>query len=129
MTLLRKVISKLETKDTLEQLRTLCERIYKEEMEENEMEYIDYGPEGPNIFLCLQVPGHTTKHVGFLTLERESEDLYLSVFWALLKKDIIPGDVENTPAARKMKVWEIKEYKTEKILTEYAKTFKLLNGE
>ena len=129
MTLLRKVISKLETKDTTEQIRALCERIFNEEIEHGEMENIEYGPKGPNIFLCLEVPGHTTKHVGYLTLERESDEVYLAVFWSLLKKDIIAGDVENTPAARKTKVWEIKEFKTEKILTEYAKTFKLLNGE
>ena len=129
MTLLSKVISKLETKDIVEQLRILCERISKEEIEERKMEYIDFGPKGPNIFLTLEVPGHTIKHVGYLTLERESEDVYLAVFWSLLKKDIIPGDLENTPSARKIKVWEIKEHKTEKILTEYAKTFKFLSGD
>lgn len=129
MTLLSKVISKLETKDVVEQIRILCEKISKEEIEGGKMEYVEFGPKGPNIFLTLQVPGHTTKHIGFLTLERESEDIYLAVFWSLLKKDIIPGDIENTPSARKVKVWEIKEHKTEKILTQYAKTFKFLNGE
>jgi len=128
MTLLRKVISKLETKETSEQVRALCERISNEELDKG-MELIEYGPVGPNIFLTLEVPGHTTKHVGFLTLEREAEEVYLAVFWTLLKADIIPEDPENTPAARKIKVWEINEFKTEKILTEYAKTFKFLNGE
>ena len=128
MTLLGKVIAKLETKETTEQIRSLCERILAEESEEG-MEEIEYGPVGPNIFLTLQVPGHTTKHIGFLTLERETEGSYLSVFWTLLKMEIIPGDPEKTNSARKTKVWEIKEFKTEKILTEYAKTLKFLKGE
>jgi len=128
MTLLGKVIARLETKETTEQIRSLCERILAEESEEG-MEEIEYGPVGPNIFLTLQVPGHTTKHIGFLTLERETEGSYLSVFWTLLKTEIIPGDPEKTNSARKTKVWEIKEFKTEKILTEYAKTLKFLKGE
>jgi hypothetical protein len=128
MTLLGKVIAKLETKETTEQIRSLCERILAEESEEG-MEEIEYGPVGPNILLTLQVPGHTTKHIGFLTLERDTEDSYLSVFWTLLKAEIIPGEPENTNSARKTKVWEIKEFKTEKILTEYAKTLKFLKGE
>jgi len=128
MTLLGKLISKLETKETTEQVRNLCERIFAEESEEG-MEYIEYGPTGPNILLTLQVPGHTNKHIGFLTLERETDDLYLSVFWTLLKAEIILGEPEKTNSARKTKVWEIKEFKTEKILTAYAKTLKFLKGE
>ena len=93
------------------------------------MPFLEYGPEGPNIFLCLEVPGHTTKHIGFLTLEREEEELYLAVFWALERSQIIPDDPKNTLPARKKRVWEIRDHRAEKILTEYAKHFKFLRGE
>jgi hypothetical protein len=127
LAILREILVKLKEHPLTQQVRTLCALILEEEMKE--MPFWEYGPVGPNIFLCLEVPGHTTKHIGFLTLEREEEELYLAVFWALEKSKILPDDPENTLPARKKKVWEIKHFKAEKILTEYAKRYKQLRGE
>jgi hypothetical protein len=127
LAILREIIVKLKDHPLTQQVRTLCELILEEEVKD--MPFLEYGPKGPNIFLCLQIPGHTTKHVGYLTLEREEEELYLVVSWSIEKSKIIPDDPENTQPCRKRKVWEIKDHRAEKILTEYAKRFKLLRGE
>lgn len=127
MAILREILEKIKPHPLTQQVRTLCDLILEEE--KSSMQYFEYGPKGPNIFLCLEVPGHTKKHIGFLTLEREEEELYLAVFWALELFKIIPGDPERTIPPRKIKVWTIKAHKAEKILTEYAKRFKQLRGE
>ena len=127
MAILREILVKLKEHPLTQQVRTLCSLILEEEIKG--MPFLEYGPKGPNIFLCLETPGHTTKHIGFLTLEREEEEQYLAVFWTIEKAIIIPGDPENTPPARKRKVWVIKDHRAEKILTEYATRFKQLRGE
>lgn len=127
MAILREILVKLKEHPLTQQVRTLCSLILEEEGKG--MPFLEYGPKGPNIFLCLEIPGHTTKHIGFLTLEREEEELYLAVFWTIERSMIIPGDPENTLPARKRKVWEIKDHRAEKILTEYAMRFKQLRGE
>lgn len=127
MAILREILVKLKEHPLTQQVRTLCSLILEEESAS--MKRLEYGPKGPNIFLCLEVPGHTTKHIGFLTLEREEDELYLAVFWTIEKSKIIPDDPEGTLPARKRKVWEIKDHRADKILTEYAQRFKILRGE
>lgn len=127
MAILREILVKIKDHPLTQQVRELCSLIIEEE--QKDMPFLEYGPKGPNIFLCLETPGHTTKHIGFLTLEREEEEMYLVVNWSIEKSKIIPGDPENTLPARKMKVVEVKDHRPEKILTEYAKRFKIARGE
>lgn len=126
--ILRDLINEMKTDDLTQQVRELCDRIRAEEADE--MEYIKFEPKGPNIFLCLEVPGKTTRDVGFLTLERESEDLYLAVFWNIGISQIdLEADPLESARPRKMKIHEIADHRPEKILTHYAKWFKFYKGE
>ena len=125
MTILRELIEQMKSnkKDNLQQIRELCDRIMQEE--KSNITHKSHLPVGPNIFLALEVPGRNSKEVAYLTLERETEDLYLAVLYTiplmLLK---IP-----TSGLRRQMVWEIEDHRPEKILTEYAKHYKYLRGE
>lgn len=123
MGILQTLISELKTKDLTQQVRELCDRIAKEEKES--IQHDHFLPEGPNIFLSLEVPGRSKKEVAYLTLERESEDTYLTVLYT------IPVVKMRRPdsSLKRQKVWEINDHRPEKILTEYAKVIKLLRGE
>jgi hypothetical protein len=129
MSILRDLIDKMKTNDATEQIRILTEQIFTEETPQ--MKYIDFRPQGANIFLALQVPGHTKKEVGFLCLERETEDLWIASYWTIPEKLIEEKiEVEEKEAApRKKKVIQINDHRPEKIVTEYAKLFKFYNGE
>lgn len=130
MSILRDLISNMKTNDLVEQIRILCDQIL--EQESKDMKYIDYRPQGANIFLCLQIPGSTKKDIGFLALERDNEDLWLASFWSIsetLLMETLNKDATISSSPRKKKVHEIKDHRPEKILTEYAKLFKFYHGE
>lgn len=123
MRILKQLLDELKTEDNTQQVRELCDKISKEEY--NPDGHIDHLPIGPNIFLSLEVPGRSTKEIAFLTLERESEDLYLAVLYTIpLLHTRMP---EST--LKRQRVWEIKDHRPEKILTAYAKQYKYLRGE
>lgn len=129
MSILRDLINNIKTKDLVEQMRIMCDQILEEESEE--MTYVNFRPQGANIFLGLQVPGSTKKEVGFLCLERENEDLWLASFWSISESQILAAlEIEDrTVSPRKKKMHEIRDHRPEKILTEYAKLFKFYHGE
>ena len=81
MTILGDIIQDLATDKLVEQVHMICQRIKEEE--QVSFEYIEYASEGPNIFLTLEVPGRNKKEVGFLSLEREGEEIYLSIYSTL----------------------------------------------
>jgi hypothetical protein len=116
-------------KDATEKLRAVCDQIAKEEEEKIKKEFPDPSilPRGPNIFLSLPVKGRTTKEKAVLTLERQLGNTYAGVLYTVAARD-----VENLPPEnihfRKQALWEIKETVNEKILTEYAKMYKHLEG-
>ena len=129
MSILGDLISKLKTDDLVEQMRIMCDQIFEEESAE--MDYIDFRPQGANIFICLQIPGPTTHEVGFLALERENEDLWIASHWSMLESDLkrAQADQEYVGRPRKKKSHEIKDHRPEKILTRYAKLLKFYSGE
>ncbi len=117
MTLLKQLLGEIKSDNRLDKLRQLCDQIIKEENKSTHKQL----PKGPNIILALEVPGRTSKEIAFLTLERESEDIYLSVLYTLP----ILGDDK----LKKQRVWEIKDHRPEKILNNYLKVYKYLRGE
>jgi len=125
VTILSELIEKMkdDEKSNLQQISELCDQINEEE--KGNIQHHDHLPKGPNIFLSLEVPGRTVKEVAYLTLERESEDLYLAVLYT------IPILQTRNPdsSTKKQRVWEIENHRPEKILTEYAKKYKYLRGE
>ena len=98
----------------------MCDLIMFEEG--GKMNHQQYAPKGPNKFLILEVGGMLKKEIGFLTLERESEEDYVGVYWAfrLDKKDKPP---------RKAKVHKIEGNNAKKIMYQFAKLVKFYRGE
>jgi hypothetical protein len=120
MTILQQILSEMQTNDTTQKVRELCDKIAKEE---GELDHEGIAPKGPNIFLVLKVPGRTTKELAFLTLEREAEMQYIITLSTIPVNKLPDGTV------KRRKVWEINDGRADKILTEYAKKYKFLRGE
>jgi len=127
MTILSDIIKELGTDKLSEQVHMICKKIKDEETES--FEYIQYASEGPNIFLTLEVPGRNKKEVGFISLERESDEVYLSIYSTLFLIDIKNVEPKDAAPPKRQRVWEIKDHRAEKILTEFAKHVKYLRGE
>lgn len=125
MTLLREIIESMtkDKKDILQQIRELCDRIAKEEKEN--IVHDSHLPVGPNVLLSLEVPGRTDKEVAYLTLERESEDMYFAGLYTI---PLLQTRMPET-SVKRQKVWTIEDHRPEKILTEFAKKYKFLRGE
>lgn len=123
MTILRELLNEIKTNDDLEKIRIFCDQIFEEE--EPNQKY-KKRPSGPNLFLVLEVPGRLQDEVAFLGLERESENVYLSILFTSKKSNI---DSEEPHIIKKQRVWEINDDRPDKILIAYAKQYKILIGE
>jgi len=119
-TTLDKIISEIPASDMTQQIREMCDLIIGEET--HGMRYQQYARKGPNKYLNLEVGGLLKKEIGFLTLERESEEDYVGVYWVfrLDKKDKPP---------RKSKVHKIEGNTAKKIMYQFAKLVKFYRGE
>jgi len=126
LTILEELIKEAGTSDLTEQVRSICEKIYNEE--KLSFQYPEVEPKGPNIFLAVEVPGKTDRQIGYLTLERESEEDYVVVFYMVDINKIIKDNREESTSPRKIKAWEVSEIYAEKILTHFAKICKTLRG-
>lgn len=120
MGILQTILLELEDADNLQKIRELCFQIFEEEKEKQK--YLGKHPKGSNLFLTLEVPNPSVEEKLFLGLERENEDTYLSI---LYKCNNIEDD---EPRYLKSKVWEIRDHRPEKILTEFAKKYKEVGG-
>jgi len=127
MTILGDLIKELPSDKLAEQVHMICQKILEEERES--FKYIEYASVGPNIFLTLEVPGKNKKEIGFISLEREGEEMYLVIFSTLPLIEINDVDPEDAPPPKRQKVWEVRDHRAEKILTEFAKKVKFLRGE
>jgi len=125
MGILKQLLNELKDSPLTDQVRIICDQIIEEE--KNSIEYPELNPTGPRVFLSLSVPGRNNKEVGFLTLEREDEEVYVAIYSTLEKHRIVENPEEQLPPRRR-KVWVIDENKAEKILTQYAKKLKMLRG-
>ena len=127
MGILEDIIAELPSDELVEQVHRIATDILEEE--KPKFEYMDYASEGPNVLLTLEVPGRNKKEVGFLSLEREGPEVYLVVFLTLpvLTMDTKKPDEALPP--KRQRVWEIKDHRAAKIMTEFAKKVKYLRGE
>ncbi len=126
--LLKEIKSDNKEDAKLEGIRTLCDKIFEQEKGNNK--YEELLPKGPNIFLSLEVPGRIKGEVAFLSLERESEDVYLAVLFITSEKEILKTrQIKETPSIKRQRVWEINDHRPEQILTQYAKRYRFLRGE
>jgi len=129
MTCLDEMLLDIKTSDLDTQVKELCDKIFDQEKEN--FTHFEYMLKGPNIFLCLEVPGRTKKEIAFLCLEREYVETYIITLWTIFKPKIgeIKDKEKDIVPYRKIRTWVIKENKANKILMEYAKTIKLMKGE
>lgn len=116
-TTLDRIIEELPSSNMTQQIREMCDLISEEEHIEHEQS----APSGPNIFLVLEVPGMLKGDIGFLTLERENEDLYLGTFWSKRK--------DKEGPMMKKKVNTIEGNTAKKIMYQFAKLVKFYRGE
>lgn len=126
MGVLKTLLEEIGGDDNLEKVRKLCDQIAEEESKN--IEHHQILPKGPNLFLVLEVPGRIKEEIAFLALERESEDVWLSVLFTTTKKAFTFRE-KNPPSIKRTRVWEINDHRPEAILTEYAKRYKFLRGE
>jgi hypothetical protein len=123
---LSELLSEIKGDSNCEQVRQLCDQIVKEE--QNSFKYSQTMPKGPNLFLVLEVPGRIKDEIGYLALERESEDMWINVLFTTTKKEFAMRD-KKAPSLKRTRTWEIKDSRPEKILTDFAKRYKFLRGE
>ncbi|NHJ48356.1 MAG: hypothetical protein FK733_11285 [Asgard group archaeon] len=120
LTTLDKIISEIPSSDMTQQIREICDIIMNEESPQ--MKNLNRAPKGPNKFLILEVPGFLKKEIGFITLERESEEDYVGIYWSFrLGKQDKP--------ARKIKVHKIEGNSAKKVMYQFAKLVKFYRGE
>lgn len=123
MTILDEIIEEIssETKGNTEQIREICRQIAGEEI----MEHGEKAPEGANVFLTLEMPPRRKGEISYVSLEREHEDRYLAVYSTMLSKNY--REMDSNP--KRVKVYEINEFKPKKVMKAFAKIVKILRGE
>ena len=129
-TCIDEMVQELKTSDLDTQVKEICDKIFTEE--KDNFTHFDYVLKGPNIFLCLEVPGRTKKEIAFVCLEREYVETYVISLWTIFEPKI--GEMKDKEGNdvipyRKINTWTIKEDESNKILMEYAKIIKLMKGE
>lgn len=121
LTTLDKIISEIPPSNMTQVIREMCDIIMEEEL--LKMEYVNNAPKGPNKFLTLEVEGFLKNEIGFITLERESEEEYIGVYWSFRL-----GKSADRPA-RKIKVHKIEGNSAKKVMYQFAKLVKFYRGE
>jgi len=127
MGIIQELLKEVKSSNLTQQVREICDKII--EQEKDKQEYLELAPSGSTVFLSLEVPGRNNKEIGFLTLEREDEEVYVIVYQTIEKHRININDLKNSITPRRRKTWVVNEFKAEKILLTYAKKLKMLKGE
>jgi hypothetical protein len=123
MTVLTELLRDIKDRDEVEQVRIICDQIKDEEQKNNKNQHLM--PRGPNILLCLEVPGRTQKEYAFLTLERDPAQEYIMRLWTVEVRKA----KEMPPPIRVVWVERIREDKPKRVMKEYAKAYKFYKGE
>jgi len=121
MSILNELLEKVASAELDEQVKQLCDVIFEEE--KDNIQKLDDLPKGPNIFLCLEVPGRSQGETAYVALEREAKEQYIMSIWVKGP----PSSVDKP--ARRIKAVELKEEKAEKILLHFAETYKHMKGD
>ena len=128
MPILEELLKEIKSDDIDEQVKILCDQIFEEE--KDKIEHIKIIPKGPNVFLSLEVPGRTSLEVAFVVLERETSSQFIISLWTINKSFINNFKSGDDPLSlKRQRAEEVREFKPEKILHEYAKFIKYMKGE
>jgi len=118
MTILDELIEELGKNEPVEQIRSICEKIFEEEKENINL---DIAPQGPNIFLSLSIPPRYKGEETFITLEREFDQTFIVGVWSA--KKVGEGDL------RRVKTFNIKGTSAKGVIKEFAKKVKFMRGQ
>jgi hypothetical protein len=131
MGILEDIIAELPSDELIEQLHMIATQILEEESDNfyYDKRILDYASEGPNVLLTLEVPGRNKKEVGFISLEREGPEVYLVVLSTLPFIEMETKKPDEALPPKRQRVWEVKNHRATKIMTEFAKKVKYLRGE
>lgn len=116
-TILDNLLKEIKDDDIDLQIQKICNKIQEEEDQKinDENESKKLRPDFPNIFLVLH--GRTTKNdFLYLTLEREFPEKYIIGVWS--------KTLYNDKPTKRIRSFEIKEVKPNKIIKEFAKVYK-----
>lgn len=128
MSLIEELLKGIQSSETDEQVKILCDQIFEEE--KGKIEHITFLPQGPNVFLALEVPGRRSTEVAFVSLEREASKQFIIVVWTTKKQLLATHSGKDEPISlKKQRAVEIIEDRPEKILREYAKFVRYMKGE
>jgi hypothetical protein len=131
MGILEDIIAELPSDKLIEQLHMIATQILEEESDNfyYDKRILDYASEGPNVLLTLEVPGRNKKEVGFISLEREGTEVYIVTFSTLPFIEMETKKPDEALPPKRQRVWEVKDHRATRIMTEFAKKVKYLRGE
>lgn len=116
-TLLDEIMENIKEEDIDIQMKELSNSIQNEEDNKGTGEGFEFRPDHSNIFLVFEIKSLINTQYNYLTLEREMPGKYIIGLWTKNKNS-------DKPSMR-TRVWDINEVKPKKIITEFAKTYKL----
>ena len=112
--LLDELLEEVKESESDEQIRIICDIIYKEELSTaDDIEKYEKAPKGANIFLSLPVGDNS-----YICLQREAAGSYAVSMWTLNFDRLL---IRNT--------WNIKEIQPQKIMKAFAERLKWAKGE
>lgn len=114
----KEILEKVEVSEIDTKLRVTCDLIQDKEIEE----IPNYFLVAPNIFLTVPVSKERNEEY-FLCLERDRPEVYFAGLWRVTKIN------EEDYNSMRLKVWDLPNAEPEKVLEEFAKTFKFLKEE
>ena len=131
--ILDKLVEEMGKSELDEQVRKLCDMIEKEENPTKEVDKDLYlGPDGPNVFLSLEISkikGRGDWFISiFVTLEREAAEEYIVRQWT--RKTKLIDNKDDRQPLKLIKSWPVKKYdKSQRILKEFVEKLQYLKGE
>ena len=125
MTIIEELLKEFKTSSEDEQIKILCDRIFEEE--KDKITHHNLLPQGPNVFLSLEVPGRKRSELAFVSLEREAVNKYVIVLRTVM--GYLPKQEADPPPLKRQKVVEVNEIKPRKVLQKYAEFLKYMRGE
>jgi hypothetical protein len=131
MTILEELLSEIRTVNVVEKLKIICDTIQKEENEKFKYPK-ELTPKGPNNFLVVEVPGRNLKELAYLVLERDmpvANQSYNAVLYTYMLPKIDLTKPDTFPAPKRQHTWVINESEPQKVLKQFARIIKFLQGE
>jgi hypothetical protein len=131
-TILDELLKDIKEPDVDTQVKKICDTIYEEEVAAKRITNPEYEPKGSNIFLVLEVNPLNSKVnlKTFLSLERESYGKYILGVWQAsgLERYAQISESDKYNLMRRIKVIDVNESDTKRIIKRFAEQYKVMKG-